>query len=99
MFSNLFKQSINPDYEYRQLLLNPMMYVSIIVHTILYSCVLYLILKPKRMNRIVLSLVVLMFCGYFLRLMRSKQLMSVYNDKNKVKELMHQGYFCWYFLG
>ena len=41
---------------------------------------------------------IIMLSGYYFRLMRAKSLSKIY-DKETVKKMIDNGYFCWYFLG
>jgi|TARA_B110000444_G_C18794411_1_gene574108 hypothetical protein len=109
-FTDLYFKTIDPSFRYIELL-NIAVFYSIILHTIVYSIIVLIIKKSfdVKINTIFLifSLFVVMTFGYVGRLMRSKSIYNNlikknYNDKDATQEtvnIMHQGYFRFYFIG
>ena len=106
MNSNLYKLSTDPDTSYLTLLKNPEVYISIVIHTILYTLSLIVIthivfkisLDTLLIIRLIIFFVVVMFSGYIGRLARSKNLMKTYKNKKTVKNMIDNAYMQWYFL-
>tara|TARA_B100001989_G_scaffold166147_1_gene119558 strand:+ start:203 stop:526 length:324 start_codon:yes stop_codon:yes gene_type:complete len=106
MNSNLYKLSTDPDTEYLTLIKNPEVYMSILIHTILYILTIIVITKiifkisldNSVLYRIVFFLIVVMFFGYIGRLARSKNLMKTFKNKKIVKNMIDNAYIQWYFL-
>ena len=113
MFTNIYLSTINPTANY-DILFSKEVFISIIVHTVFYIFIIYgltYIFKFKIDNctwkKITYSLIVIMILGYIGRLWRSK---SIYNALlkqgvnqmtaiKKTMDIMHIGYFRFYFLG
>ena len=103
----LYRTSTDPDTSYEELLTNPAMYRSVILHTAAYCLVFYLgyiiVVKrpPSRLQTLRLGVLLLVFMpvGYLCRLARAKHLLRQYSDREKVQQMMNNAYFCWYFLG
>lgn len=106
MNSNLYKLSTDPDTEYLTLIKNPEVYMSILIHTILYTLSLIVIthivfkisLDTLLIIRLIIFFVVVMFFGYIGRLARSKNLMKTFKNKKIVKNMIDKAYIQWYFL-
>ena len=101
----LFEYTTDPDTGYTELL-HPMVFISIIVHSIAYSLtamLFYFIIYGDLVSwmfivRFAVFLLVTMPAGYIGRLARAKRLRKIHDIK-ETKELMRTAYFCWYFLG
>ena len=89
-------------------------FISIIGHTIFYLLIIYIIchifnikMKGGTYTNIIILLIVIMIMGYVGRLYRSKNIFhyKVQESNDSVQsiqdtlELMHKGYFKYYFLG
>tara|TARA_B100000530_G_scaffold277553_1_gene190658 strand:- start:1145 stop:1483 length:339 start_codon:yes stop_codon:yes gene_type:complete len=109
-FTDLYFKTIDPGFTYIELL-NIAVFYSIILHTIVYS-IIALIIKNTfglkiNTNLLIFSLFAVMTFGYVGRLMRSKSIYNNlikkgYNDKDATQEtvnIMHHGYFRFYFIG
>jgi len=96
-FTKLFMESTNAETEYTALLVMPVMYISILLHTLIYTAVTVLLFPQYRHRWYVLSIVLacVMFAGYMLRLARMK---SVKPHRGFLDDARAQ-YFVWYFLG
>ena len=109
-FTDLYFKTIDPSFTYVELL-NMAVFYSIILHTIIYSVIVIVIKDVFKLkintNLLVFSLFVIMSFGYVGRLMRSKSIYNNlikkgYNDKDATHEtvnIMHHGYFRFYFIG
>ena len=111
--TNVYLDTINPHTPYTRLCSIDVLY-SICLHTIMYTIILCIITKlckivitKKQCLTIVGLLIVVMVVGYIGRLARSKALYNNYLARNnsieisqqKAIEVMHLGYFRYYFLG
>ena len=107
MFAELYKKTTDPETTYTDILLEKNVYFSILFHTVAYSVTVYLfvliVLKHRLTNAqlkmLITFFVLVMFFGYFGRLWRVKQLYKIHENKEKVQEIVANGYFCWYFIG
>jgi len=109
-FTDLYFKTIDPSFTYVELL-NMAVFYSIILHTIIYSVIVIVIKHVFKLkintNLLVFYLFVIMSFGYVGRLMRSKSIYNNlikkgYNDKDATHEtvnIMHHGYFRFYFIG
>ena len=113
VFTNLYFDTIHPQTPYSRLLSNDVM-LSVIVHTIFYILVIYVIcqifnikMKGGTYTNIIILLIVIMILGYGGRLYRSKSIFhyKVQESNDSVQsiqdtlDLIHKGYFKYYFLG
>ena len=109
-FTDLYFKTIHPSFTYVDLL-NIAVFYSILIHTIVYSIIVLIIKKSFNLkintNLLIFSLLAVMTFGYVGRLMRSKSIYNNlikkgYNDKDATQEtvnIMHHGYFRFYFIG
>ena len=109
-FTDLYFKTIDPSFKYVDLL-NIAVFYSILIHTIVYSIIVLIIKKSFNLkintNLLIFSLLAIMTFGYVGRLMRSKSIYNNlikkgYNDKDATQEtvnIMHHGYFRFYFIG
>ena len=100
MFTKVYKETTDPNVSYKRLLSTDV-FLSIIFHTIAYTLILCIIvyvfrikLKPETYVRFISVLVIVMAIGYPLRLARVKSLVK--NDFSP--DIIHNGYFRWYYL-
>ncbi len=113
VFTNLYLDTIHPQTPYSRLLSNDVV-LSVIVHTIFYILVIYVIcqifnikMKDGTYTNIIMLLIIIMILGYLGRLYRSKSIFhyKALESNNSVQsiqdtlDLMHKGYFKYYFLG
>jgi hypothetical protein len=104
-FTQVFLTTTNPETSYTSLVTNPMVYVSVVFHTIVYTLVLRLLVPSIDWKFMASLLVIIMFSGYILRLWRLKALHTLRKTEDAKKDkdaLVSQGrmqYFVWYFLG
>ena len=113
MFSKLFIESTDPLTNYKRLF-NIDVIISICFHLGLYLLLLKLVTLVFKLNippiiyhNITIVLVPLMIIGYITRLARSKTLYKVYINRGYTSsharqlsmQLLHSGYFTYYFLG
>ena len=111
--TNTYFTTINPLLPYSQLVTKDVI-CSIILHTILYICVIYILDKLFKIKiskemycNIMCLLVVVMSLGYVGRLARSKSVYQYYIARGfsreqsfqKTIDIMHFGYYRFYFLG
>lgn len=111
--TNTYFTTINPLLPYSQLFTKDVI-CSIILHTILYICLIYILDKLFKIKiskemycNIMCFLVVVMSLGYVGRLARSKSIYQYYiargfsrdQSLQKAIDLMHFGYYRFYFLG
>ena len=107
MFAELYKKTTDPETTYNDILSEKNVYFSILFHTVAYSVAVYLfaliVLKHRltydQLRMLVIFFVLVMFFGYFGRLWRVKQLYKIHNNKEKIAQIIANGYFCWYFIG
>ena len=109
-FTDLYFKTIDPSFTYVELL-NIAVFYSILIHTIVYSIIVLIIQRSFgfkiNSNLLIFSLFAIMCFGYVGRLMRSKSIYNNlikkgYNDKDATQEtinIMHNGYFRFYFIG
>lgn len=97
MFNRLFMESTNPTTEYTQLLVTPAMYISILLHTLVYTAVAVVLFPQYRRRWYVVSIVLacVMFIGYIMRLARIKSM----RDIEGLPDELRAQYLVWYFLG
>jgi len=107
MFTDLYFDTINPLQTYKRLFSLDVLF-SALIHTIMYVVVIYIVVKVfkfkfNKFKELFLCLFVVMFLGYFGRLSRAKDIHKHFlkekDSVNKTINLMHNGYFCWFFLG
>ena len=104
--TRFYRDSIYPGLTYKQLLTDYRMYVSVLVHSLLYVSILYGIstvlfrqyIATNKWVSLWLFLVIIMWVGYPFRLWRAKGVFQYEKSIEKTNTIMDNGYFCWYFL-
>ena len=111
MFTKLYLETTDPKLSWSKFFsakLVSLMIISIIFHTILYTIGCNLVsfiflgkLLSKKINvRLIVSLIVIMVCGYIGRLIHVKQVYKDYNyNYEKAREYLNVHYNLWIFIG
>ena len=113
ILTNVYLETIHPLTNYSRII-SLDVGLSILIHTSVYiiivyivSCVFNIHLNNLVYVRLFALLILVMFLGYLGRLCRSKSLYNYYKNSEKNNEIcidktlniMHNGYFNFYFLG
>jgi hypothetical protein len=94
----VFYETTDPKTPYNRLISKDVI-LSILLHTILYTCIVSYIFKSSKPLYIFIILFTLMYIGYFARLYRVKNLSIFLKNDKEAKERLRSAYFTWYFLG
>ena len=112
LFSKTYFETTNPKPKYNRLLSYDVS-LSIIIHTLLYICLICLVsclfnykLKANVYKKLFIFLICIMILGYIGRLSRSKSIYKYhidneYSEDDSIKEtkrIMDGGYFRFYFI-
>lgn len=113
MFGKIYLETINPTAKYSVLFSYEVLF-SIIFHAVAYLLIIYILsylfkfsITNKQFIKISIVLIIVMVLGYIGRLWRSKNLYKSLLKKNmnsqlakqKTIDIIHHGYFKFYFLG
>ena len=110
MFTKLYLETTNPQLKFNQLFIPtifvPMLF-SVMFHTIIYALfcnmVSYIFLNKILTNqiniRLIISLILIMFFGFFARFLHVKDVYSAYNgDMVKTRNHLDKLYISWIFI-
>jgi hypothetical protein len=113
LFTNVYFETINPKTNYNRLLSIDVL-SSIIFHVIFYILIIFSIsylfnfkIDKKTYIKITIFLLIIMVLGYFGRLSRVKSIYNYFINKGFSEKdsltssvnILHNGYFTYYFLG
>ena len=113
LFTNVYFETINPKSSYNRII-SIDVFSSILFHVVSYILIMYTVsylfnikINKKTYIKVVIFLLIVMILGYFGRLLRVKSIYNYFitkghNEKESIELAMsklHNGYFCFYFLG
>jgi len=108
-FYTTFIETVDPEASFTRIISADVLF-SVLLHSFFYLIGYFFIVSffnlPKKYILFLQVLVVVMILGYFARLIRAKDIyyglskkMNPEEARKKTIEIMHLGYFKWYFLG
>lgn len=110
MFSSLYLKTTNPDLHWRELLQPPLLFPilgSAIFHTVIYTffvnLVSYIFFNRVLSNtinvRLIVSLLIIMYVGFFARWIHVKDVYNSYNRNiEKTRNHLDKQYITWIFI-